>query len=168
MMPRILLFLFLIVLASCKQNPPTEMKEPVIFHPFGLDSLNKVELKEVGNNSRDSVSIKKLSVNGFMIGDVISENQLASKFGKSDSIVTHLDEMERNEPVYIFYYKKSQLTIENNKFVDFEISDEMFYFDKVNIHIGDSIGKIGRMFPKSFNSLDPETIEVGFTKTNKK
>ena len=57
MMPSILLFFFLIVLASCKQNPPTEMKEPVVFHPFGLDSLNKVELKEVGNNSRDSVSI---------------------------------------------------------------------------------------------------------------
>ena len=45
-----------------------------------VDSVIKA-IDKVEKNPRDSVSIKKLSVNGFMIGDVISENQFVLKFG---------------------------------------------------------------------------------------
>lgn|GEM_PF-2289373 len=161
-MPRFFVLIILSIFYSCKPHQqPAETKEAVIFHPFGLDSLNKKE--EVFDEKKilDSISSVKLSVNGYELGDILSENQLILKFGEPDSVKAFKNEMNKNESVFVFHYKKSQITIEDLKFEDFEISDKIFYLDKLDIHIGDSREKIGRMFPKSFDALKPESISVG-------
>lgn len=74
-MSRFFVLVILIIFCFCKPNqPPAETKEAVIFHPFGLDSLNKKEIKIAEEKYiGDTISGKELALNSFYLSRTVKE-----------------------------------------------------------------------------------------------
>ena len=106
-MPRFFVLIILSIFYSCKPHQQsTETKEAALFHPFGLDSLNKIEDKYVEEKYQgDTISSKELSLNAFLPEDSLTQKIIIDKYGVPDSIHVGIDEINGNEPFYQFCYQ---------------------------------------------------------------
>lgn len=107
--------------------------------------------------SYDVMHYKSLSVCGVFLG--AKKEILLKMFGKPDAIRTKTNEFDgTNYSEYV--YGNSVFFVSRNVFEGFQLRDDIFQLDKVNLKVGDSIDKLRQTFPVSFKNRYEEMNET--------
>ena len=101
--------------------------------------------------AQDFAYLMKFKINGQVShGD--TKAQVISKLGTPTKQTTEFNEMDEVD-MLVLHYGESMVYLENNEVKSFQIKDSSLYltYDNLTLRIGDSIDKLKKAFPKSYN-----------------
>ena len=97
--------------------------------------------------NNDALLFNQITINAFSLQQ--TENSLITILGNPETIENYSNEVD-GENWQDYKYSGNSFYFFNNKLVDFELKNDMFYFYNPMIKVGNHISEINSVFPNSY------------------